>query len=370
MKILFITNKVKTFNKGFQNDFDPLLKLGHEIFWGANFTGFIGNTDDIPATVINLPITSNPFNLGNAKAYRSLVKSVLEYKIDVILCSTPIGGFLGRLVAKRTKTKVIYAAHGLLFFKGASFLNNTVYKMQEVLMAKWTDVFIAINNEDYSALSNIKKKKGSKLYLVHGAGVDVDKDKYLAFDANTKRNGLMIPAESYLITSIGFLNKNKNYKVVIEAIALLKKQLDIHYIICGEGKEQKNLESLASRLGIRNNIHFLGYRTDVFEIIKASDVVIVPSFREGVPRVVLEAMNLGIPCIGSDTRGIRELIGKDQSEFLCNPKSPKAFSEAILFAKNNPDYCKRIVERNLNEAKQYESEVVRKELYEIFKANI
>lgn len=370
MKVLFITNKVKTYNKGFHNDFEPLIELGHSIYWGANFSGFLEDKSKVPAELIDLPIHSNPLALGNYKAYKELVKRTISEKIDVIICSTPIGGALGRLVARKTKTKVIYAAHGLLFFKGAPFINNTVYKLQEKIMAKWTDVIITINNEDYASMEKIKKKKGCKLYLVHGAGVDVDNSLLRNFDIEKKRSDLGIPNGLKLITSIGFLNKNKNYKVVINAMRILKDKYDIHYIICGEGNEEKNLRKLAKKNGLEGRVHFLGFRTDVFEIIKASDLVIVPSFREGVPRVVLEAMNLGVPCIGSDTRGIRELIGKDYSEFLSDPRSPQKYASSIDYAFSNGDYCDRAIKRNLEEAKKYTSDVVMRELSIVYKENI
>ena len=370
MRVLFITNKVKTYNKGFHNDFEPLIKLGHSIYWAANFDGFLDDKSKVPAELIDLPINSNPLAFSNYKAYRELIKKTVSEKIDVIICSTPIGGMLGRLVAKKTKTKVIYAAHGLLFFKGAPFINNTLYKLQEKIMAKWTDVIITINNEDYSSMERIKKKKGCKMYLVHGAGVDVDNSLLESFDFEKKRSELRIPVDAKLITSIGFLNKNKNYKVVINALKLLKNLYDVHYVICGEGSEEEKLKRLAKKNGVEGRVHFLGFRTDVFEIIKASDLVIVPSFREGVPRVVLEAMNLGVPCIGSDTRGIRELIGKDFSEFLSDPHSPKKYASSIDFAFTNQDYCSKAIKRNYEEAKKYTSSVVMQELTEVYKENI
>lgn len=370
MRVLFITNKVKTYNKGFHNDFEPLINLGHSIYWAANFAGFLDDKSKVPAVLIDLPINSNPLNIGNYNAYKELIRFTISEKIDVIICSTPIGGMLGRLVAKKTKTKVIYAAHGLLFFKGAPLINNTVYKLQEVIMAKWTDVIITINNEDYSSMDRIKKKEGCKLYLVHGAGVDVDDSCMADFSISKKRTDLCIPADSKLISSIGFLNKNKNNRVVIKALRFLKDKYDIHYVICGEGKEEKHLINLAKKNGVGNRVHFLGFRTDVYEIIKASDLVIVPSFREGVPRVVLEAMNLGVPCIGSDTRGIRELIGMSFSKFLCNPHSPLEYASSISYAFENDDYCKKAISRNFEEAKKYTSSVVMHELAEIYKNNI
>lgn len=365
MNILFVSNQVKTYNKGFQNDFEPLLGFNHNIFWAANFTGFIGDATRIPATLINIPIYSNPFRLSNYKAYKLLLKKAVNNNIDFIVCSTPIGGLIGRLLAKKLKIKVLYAAHGLMFFKGAPFINNTLYKFVEKALIKHTDFIITINGEDYKAMCKMKKDY-TKLYLVHGAGVDVDLSSMENFSIKKKKELLSIPSSSYLVTSIGFLNKNKNFSIVIKAISLLKNKMDIHYIICGEGNEKDRLQKLALNLGVDDKIHFLGYRTDVFEIIKSSNLVVVPSFREGVPRVLLEAMNLGVPCIGSNTRGIRELIGEEFSEFLCNPRSAKDFANSIRFALTNYDYCKKAVDRNAIEAKKYTSAVVRKELFDIY----
>ena len=365
MNILFISNQVKTYNKGFQNDFEPLLGLNHNIFWAANFSSFIGDFSTIPATLINIPVSSNPFNLSNRKAYKTLLKEAINKDISYIVCSTPIGGLIGRLIAKRLKIKVMYAAHGLLFFKGAPLINNTLYKAVEKVLIRYTDVIITINDEDFKAMEKMKKKK-SKLYLVHGAGVDIDANSIIHISTEKKKDLLSVPKESHLITSIGFLNKNKNYSIVIKALALLKNETNIHYVICGEGKEKSRLQKLATKLGIGDRVHLLGYRTDVFEIIKSSDAVVVPSFREGVPRVLLEAMNLGIPCIGSDTRGIRELIGYEFSRFLCNPRSDQSFADSIKYVLSNDDYCKRSIERNIVEAKKYTSTVVRKELYDIY----
>lgn len=368
MKVLFITNKVKSYNLSFKNDFEPLIQLKHDIYWAANFNGFLGNKDEVPATLMDIPICSNPLKICNYKAYKVLVREIKKLGIDVIVCSTPIGGMIGRLAAKKTKTKIIYAAHGLLFFKGAPLINNTVYKLQEIIMAKWTDAIITINSEDFNAMSRIKKKKGCKLYLVHGAGVDVDKKLYSQIDIKEKRKQLGISEDSIVLLSAGFLNKNKNYRVVIKALKQLSD--NVNYVVCGEGNEKDSLIKIAKKMKVENRVHFLGFRSDVLEIMKASDYVIMPSFREGVPRVVLEAMNLGIPCIGSNTRGIRELIGTEFSSFLCNPKSPKSFSEAILYAIQNPAYCKKAIERNYIESEKYTSSVVRAELLSVYRENM
>ena len=87
---------------------------------------------------------------------------------------------------------------------------------------------------------------------------------------------------------------------------------------------------LAKQLGVENQVKFLGYRTDMMEIMAASDIFVMPSFREGVPRALLEAMDLGLPCVGSNTRGIRELIGENgEGGYVCDPRSADTFAAAF-----------------------------------------
>lgn len=138
MKVLLITNKVNTYALGFQNIINPLIQLGHEVVWAADFSRFNGDKNIIPCKIIQISINSNPINKGNIDAYKTLKKVIIEEKIEAIQCNTPIGGLLGRLVGKRMKVPIIiYAAHGFLFFKGAPLINQTLYKWEELFLAHY-----------------------------------------------------------------------------------------------------------------------------------------------------------------------------------------------------------------------------------------
>ena len=157
MKVLMVTNKVKTYALGFQNVIEPMLEQGHELVWAADFSGFLGDISVVPCKTEQIDINSNPLKPTNLKAYRQLLQIIDRHNIEAVMCSTPIGGMLGRLAAKAKKiSPVIYAAHGFLFFKGAPFINRTVYRFQEELMARWTDVLVNINEEDYHAAEDFK----------------------------------------------------------------------------------------------------------------------------------------------------------------------------------------------------------------------
>ena len=269
---------------------------------------------------------------------------------------------LARMAARKMKTPiVIYEAHGFLFFKGAPLINRTVYKFQEHLMSRWTDVLVTINDEDYRAAKKMKLRKGGKLFMIHGAGVEVGQSREC--DRAAKRAEIGLPENAVAIVSAGILNKNKNNHVVIESLALLENK-DVYYVICGEGDEEGALRALAQKNGVSDRVLFLGFRTDMKQIMLACDIFAMPSFREGVPRALLEAMDLGLPCIGTRTRGIRELIGND--DLLCSPTSAKEYAKAIEFVINSPDGCRSIIERNVEEAKLYSKERVRAEYAAIY----
>lgn len=365
MKILMVTNKVKTYALGFQNVLEPLKQLGHEVIWAADFSGFVGERRVVPCKIEQIDICSNPLRPTNLKAYRQLVRIMDTEKIEAVMCSTPIGGMLGRLAARRQRiAPVIYAAHGFLFFKGAPWFQNAVFRLQEKIMARWTDVLININEEDYRAAEKFRLRGMKKHYFVHGAGVEVGRQ--VSVDRQAKRDALSVPKDAVVIVSAGFLNRNKNHQVLLEALARLS---DKKYccLICGEGALRERLEKLAVRLGIEAQVKFLGYRTDALEIMAASDLFAMPSFREGAPRALLEAMDLGLPCVGSDTRGIRELIGEHgEGGYVCNPRSPEAFANAIVRATADEQARIAMARRNQEMVRRYSAETVRKEMNQIF----
>jgi glycosyltransferase involved in cell wall biosynthesis len=362
MKVLLITNKVKTYALGFQNVLEPLKDLGHEVVWAADFSNFVGEKSSIPCVVEHISINTNPLNPSNRAALKQVCEIIKKYDIQAIQCSTPIGGLIGRLAGKKMHiSPVIYSAHGFLFFKGAPLINRTVYKWEEDFLARYTDVLITITEEDYNAAQKIKIRSGRKPFLIHGAGVKggVTVD----IDRNEKRRSLGVPEDAFIIVSAGELNKNKNTEVIVKAL----KDVDgAHYIACGVGPEKENLEKLAQECGVTDRFHLMGYRTDMPEIMACADVFTMMAFREGMPRAVLEAMDLGLPCVGSDTRGIRDLIDNDGG-FICKPTDAMAFAEAFTKLRDNPEMQEMMGEHNRSKVNDYSADVVRDELTSIYR---
>ena len=343
---------------------DSIHELGHDIVWAADFSGFIGDINQIPCETRSITIHSNPFKTRNIKAYRQILSIIDECGIEAVMCNTPIGSTLARLAARHKKIKpVVYTAHGFLFFKGAPIINRTFFKWIEQWLARYTDTLITITEEDYEAAKGFKLRGNSEPYLIHGAGIKLGATA--KSNRNVKRKEIGVPQDAFMILSAGDLNKNKNTEVMVRALACLKGN-NVHYVVCGVGAEENNLKMLAQKLGVEGLFHLLGYRTDVPELLNATDAFVMMSFREGLPRSIMEAMDMGLPCVGSDTRGVRDLIDEGEGGFICNPRKPEEFARAIMYLKDNPKKCTRFGQFNKEKVKPYSCDVVKKELLEIY----
>ncbi len=139
------------------------------------------------------------------------------------------------------------------------------------------------------------------------------------------RKELGIPLNAKVILSVGEVNKNKNHKVGIEALAKLRDK-NTYYVICGRGPLMEAHKELAQSLGVGDRVVLTGYRTDVADFYKMADVFLFPSFREGLPVAVMEAMASGLPVIATKIRGSSDLV---QQGALFDPTDVDGIARAI-----------------------------------------
>jgi L-malate glycosyltransferase len=122
---------------------------------------------------------------------------------------------------------------------------------------------------------------------------------------------LNIKESKLIFISIANLVPYKDYKTLIESLAMLNRFTDFHYLIVGEGPERKNIECLIKHHGLQDKITLLGQRTDIKELLNVSNVLIHSSRGEGCSNAILEAMACGLPVIATDTGGTSEIINND-----------------------------------------------------------
>ena len=337
MKKVLIVTAISGFLPQFEkNNVKLLHEAGCEIHYASNFKNpiYTFNEEDLKAQGIRLhqiDIAKSPFKFGtNLRAVRQLLRIIRENDIEIVHCHNPMGGVAGRVAAGLSKRKpyAIYTAHGFHFYQGAPKKNWLLFYPVEWLLARMTDILVTINREDYERAKRLPLRAGGAVFQIHSVGVD--KGRFLPKKEinEEKRRELHVPSDAFHIVTAAELNKNKNQKVIIEAISTLP-QKDIYYSICGKGQEETFLRRLVKEKGLENRIRFLGFRTDMQEILQTADCFAFPSYREGLGVAAVEALLCNVVLVASDNRGTREYAVRGKNAFVCKADSIPEFAQAI-----------------------------------------
>ncbi|PLS01123.1 glycosyltransferase family 4 protein [Neobacillus cucumis] len=327
-KILFITTLSRTIDAFLVPHIEKLIGEGNIVDCACYIEGG-PNKDltDLGVRFFHIPFTRNPINPVNLIAYKDLIKLQEQYKYDIVHVHTPIAALYGRLLKLRfPKIKTIYTVHGFHFFKGAPFVNWGIYYPIEKIMAHFTDTIITMNGEDYERAQKFKVKETRK---VNGVGVNLAYFNNGLNRSETRRK-LNLSPDDFVIIMIAEVNKNKNHRQMIEAVELLKqKGIDLKVICAGVGPLLKDFKRELIERKLDQNIQFLGYRSNINELIAASDMGILMSYREGLPKNIMELMAGKKPVIGTNIRGIRDLVEDNVTGFLVNVNDIKGTAEKI-----------------------------------------
>ena len=372
-KILYILNYASTEERRYtitnfsRSAYLAARELNMEFHINTNAKEVVDRNQDDTIQYRVVEIYRNPFSKAVLKGKKQLEALLSEEKFDVIHCNTPIGGVLGRICGRKFGVpKIIYQAHGFHFYKGAPLLNWLLYYPVEKWLARYTDALITINLEDYElAERKMKLRNGGKVYYVPGVGVDSSQYKVRADLREKKRAELGLNTDDVALISVGDLIQRKNYATAIRAVAEGKNDR-LHYFICGEGPEENALRSLAEQLHVTRQIHFLGFRTDIKELLAASDIFLFTTKQEGLPRSLMEAMASGLPCIASKIRGNTDLLENTDGGFLCNPSDASEFAEKIKLLADNVELREKMGESNLMTIRKFSAETVIKEMKKIY----
>ncbi|MFC7062332.1 glycosyltransferase family 4 protein [Halobacillus seohaensis] len=364
MKILYVTTISNTM-RFFTDHINMLLDQGHTVDFACNIVKPI-NSELVEhgCRVYNIEFQRKPLKKKNAIAYRKLKRIIKDEKYDVVHTHTPIAAMLTRLACKNMKDlKVIYTAHGFHFFKGAPFKNWLLYFPVEWWFAKYTDVLITINNEDYTRVN--KFIKTGRIEYVPGVGLNTDKITGTVVDKNQKKSELGVNDDAIIVLSVGELNKNKNHETVIKALARLNNP-KIMYLICGVGPLEKYLRGLIKELGMERQIKLMGYRTDIIKICLVSDVFVFPSYREGLSVALMEAMASGLAIVCSNIRGNSDLIDDNKGGTLVEPYDIDRYCEAIKNLYGSLELRENFGEYNKTKIKHYSTQNVLAEMKRIY----
>jgi glycosyltransferase involved in cell wall biosynthesis len=346
-----------------QGNIEVLKSLGYEVHCAANFEDANERLNTLDIVRHHFDIQRSPFSLKNIMAYKQLKKIMKSENFDAVHCHSPMGGVLARIVAKSIGlTPVVYTAHGFHFYDGAPWRNWLIYYNVEKLLSKYTDTIVTINEEDYERAKTFKAKN---ILAVPGIGVDSSKFDNVKVDRDKKRKDLNIPEGTLVLLTIGEMIERKNHETVIRALAQLKNDNYI-LLICGRGELQSHLKRLAVNLKIDDKVRFLGFRNDIPEICIASDIFVFPSYQEGLPVSVMEAMAAGLPIIGSKIRGNTDLIQNGNGGFLHKPADYRGIANSIDKVIGNERLRAEMGIRNKEEVKKCDKQVVKERMKNLY----
>jgi len=302
-------------------------------------------------------------------SYMKTKRLMEKERYSLIHCHSPIGGVISRFANYRLGKKrgrLVYTAHGFHFHKTAPLKNWIIYYPIEKLFSKFTDVLVTINSEDYNRA--LKKLKARNTIYIPGVGIDTKSINNIFVDKYAYRETLGINPNSFVILSVGELNDNKNHEVIIDALSKLHNK-KITYIICGIGPLEEYLVNKIKSKGLVDRVILLGYREDIFEIAKSSDVFAFPSKREGLGVAALEAMACGLPLITSNVHGINDYSINGVTGYKCPPNDIESFKRILITLYKNKNLINDIAQNNKKSAIKYDVNKIREDLINIYKDN-
>ena len=363
-KVLYVTTVSRTINAFLIPHINMLLDNGYEVHCACSIDKPVDKElQRRGVKIFEVPFSRNPLGIGNIKAFIKLEELQRINDYDIVHVHTPIAAIYGRLLKLNFPSlRIIYTAHGYHFLKGGSKLGWILYYPIEKIMAKFTDVTININKEDYEITK--EKLKPKKCYLLNGVGLDLDKYKKLSSkEIQEKRKEFGLKDKDFVVLMVAEINKNKNHIQLINAMDILKDKYPNIKVLCiGDGTLKESLDKQIILRNLQNNIFILGYRLDVNKLINISDIGILLSRREGLPRNIMEFMACGRKVIATDIRGCRDLICDETIGTLVNVDDYESTAKAIekYYILNDKSF------EVSEEIKKYDIENVNIELLKIY----
>jgi glycosyltransferase involved in cell wall biosynthesis len=241
-------------------------------------------------------------------------------------------GFIGRLAGKWAGVPVsVHTVHGFAFHDQEPPWRQALFRNLERLAGHWCDKMIFISQPliDWALREGVTNE--SKVVKIY-SGIELDHFHPVSAEEKRKiRKKWGINQKDAVIGMVSKLWEGKGHEILIRAFQEIKKEIkEARLVIVGEGYLHDPLVSLVDRLGLTDSVLFTGFQMDVFEIIATFDVTVLPSFFEGMGRVLLEAMAMEKPVVASRVGGIPDLVEDGVNGFLVSPGKIRELREGLL----------------------------------------
>lgn len=223
---------------------------------------------------------------------------------------------------------------------------------------------ITINQEDYNLAKT--KLKAKQTYITNGTGVDSQKFREIEKEQKEKiKANLNIQKDDFIILSIGELNKNKNHIMQIKAISELNNK-KIKLFVLGNGPLKEFYEEQIKHYQLQEQVKILGYKKEINDYLKISDIVVSTSIREGLGINIIEAMLNKKPVIATQNRGHRQLIEDGVTGYLVPTDNVEYLKQKIIEIMDDKEKQKEFSEKAYINIQAYKVENVKKQLEIIY----
>jgi glycosyltransferase involved in cell wall biosynthesis len=285
---------------------------------------------------------------------------------DLVHTHTSKAGFLGRLAARLARVPlVLHTPHGHVFYGGyyGSALTAVFVRLERVA-ARWTDRIVVLTPR--GAEEHLARRIGHpQQYVAIPSGIDLAGLRARAPGRQVARRALGLPPEAPVVIGIGRLVSVKGFDLLVQACSMIG---EVRVLLVGDGPERAALDLRARACGVTGRLTIVGAQGDVAPYLAAADLLVAPSRNEGMGRVLVEAMALGVPVVGAAVGGIPSVLDGGRYGVLVPPEDPAALARAIGELLQDPGRRARLGQAGRERAEAFTVDVMTGRLAELYRS--
>lgn len=268
----------------------------------------------------------------DAIAFLKLIFIIARFRPDVVHTHSSKAGILGRLAARLCRVPIIiHTIHGLPFHQYQCALLNWLYILLERWCARYTNRIISVADAMSTQAAAVRVARPEQFVTIY-SGMEVEPFLEARSHRERVRSELGIGEDELVIGKIARLSDLKGHGYLFDAIpGVLERFPNARFVLVGDGWLTETLKARARELGIADRLIFTGLvpPARIPELLGAMDVVVHTSLREGLARVLPQALIAGVPVVSYDVDGAREVVLDGRTGFLVKPKATRELAEAM-----------------------------------------
>jgi len=278
----------------------------------------------VPSDIVVTPLAlSSPKHIQGAVQFAKLL---VKSRVQIVHSHMFWSSLFASPVAWACRVPVIVETlHGTEAWRTGWKANNVLDRATTGFVSK----YVAVSASDARFLATRKRVPTRKIAIIHN-GIDVAPFSQVTVERNKLRKMLGFSENDLVLIMVARMHRGKGHPILFDAMRRLIGSYPTLKLIClGEGEEQPQLRALSERYALSHCIRFLGYQQNVAEWLRAADINVLPTFYEGMPLTILEAMAAGLPTVASKVGGIPEAIQHGVSGILVPQGDAVILAESI-----------------------------------------